>query len=362
MTTGTVVTDVRTATVVRPLPRPLRLGQMTVTRREYSAVEVRAGDGLRGKAYCLSREAPMADIVQRLIAEHVVGHDSADIEAIWDAALRGSAIVGRVGLVRRALGLVDIALWDIAAQRAGVPLWSLLGSGNEPRPAMLVAAYPTQERSATEIADEVVDHAAQGWPLLKISRSPDAVLMRQVLAQLRDRLPDGAGVVVDVGFGWRDADEALADLAAWDASDLAWVEDPLLPEDAEGCARIRAESGVAVGVGDEVTDPRVLEALMSADALDVLRVDVVALGGVTPARQVIDLARRHDLFVSCHVYPEVTVHLGPSVETFDRAPGGNAYDPAPTLVRGGPRFDQGTAIPPTAAGLGFDLDPGLFRF
>lgn len=360
MTSGTRVIDIRTATVVRPLPQPLHLGAMTVTRREYSAVEVHTADGLRGKAYCLSREAPMTEIVDRLIAPHVVGRDSADIEAVWDSALRGSAIVGRVGLVRRALGLVDIALWDIAAQRAGVPLWSLLGTGSEPRPAMLVAAYPTPDRSATAVADEVMRHAEQGWPLLKISRSPDAVLMRELLAQLRDRLPERAGVVVDVGFGWHDADEALADLAVWDAPDLAWVEDPLLPEDAEGCARIRAEAGVAVGVGDEVTDPAVLEALMSADALDVLRVDVVALGGVSPALREIDRARRHDLQVSCHVYPEVTVHLGPSVETFDRAPEGNPYDPAPTLVLGGPRFEQGMATPPTAPGLGFELDPSLF--
>src|SRR5690606_29349960 len=121
----------------------LNLGAMTVTRREYCGVEVSTSEGTRGQSYALTREAPMAEIVDRLIAAHVVGADADDPAAAWDRAYRGSAIVGRVGLVRRALGLVDVALWDIAAQRAGLPLWKLLGNDSTARPTMLVAAYPT---------------------------------------------------------------------------------------------------------------------------------------------------------------------------------------------------------------------------
>mgnify|MGYP002718382242 CR=1 FL=1 len=80
------IARVDTATVVLPLPAPLQLGAMTVTRREYTAVRVTAGDGTTGVAYCRSREAPMAEIVERLVAPHAVGAD-ADI-AIWDPETR----------------------------------------------------------------------------------------------------------------------------------------------------------------------------------------------------------------------------------------------------------------------------------
>ena len=331
---------------------------MTVTRREYSAVRATADDGTTGLAYCLSREAPMAEIVDRLVAAHAVGADADDPTATWERMLRGSAIVGRVGLVRRAIGLVDIALWDIAARRAGVPLWKMLGTGDAPRESMLVAAYPSLSRTPREVADEVLAQAG-GWTNVKISRSPDPAYMRELIAILNAELPAATGLVVDVGFGWPDADAALADIAQWGDPRLAWLEDPLLPEDAAGVARIRRESGLAVAVGDEVTDPAVLKALVEVGGVEVLRLDVVAIGGVTPAREMVAWASERGVPVSGHVYPEVTAHLGIGVETFAR--GINPYDPAPSFIAGGPSF-EGRVRPTDAPGLGFALDSTVFAF
>lgn len=391
------VTDVRTSTTVVALPQPLQLGAMTVTRREYVGVQVRAvlpdGTEVTGVSYALTREAPMAEIVERLVAPHVVGRElpvddpAAGVRAAWDAALRGSAIVGRVGLVRRAIGLVDVALWDVAGKVAGVPVWRLLESGPvgpAARPAILVAAYPTPGRTARAVADEVLDRAREGWPLLKISRSPDRDLMRDVLAILRAEVPGvtgreaeagRSGIVVDVGFGWRDVDEALADLDAWgigapapagEPPALAWLEDPVLPEDAAGAARIREVTGLPLAIGDEVTDPEVHARLAALGALDVARVDVVGIGGITPADPLVRSWQDAGLVTSSHVYPEVSVHLGGAagigVETFERSPRGNPYDPAPLLVEGGPEFSAGTALPPEAPGLGFTLSPTHFTF
>ncbi|MFJ2543680.1 mandelate racemase/muconate lactonizing enzyme family protein [Microbacterium sp. NPDC087589] len=354
----TEIARIDTATTVLPLAAPLHLGAMTVTRREYSAVRATDADGTVGVAYCLSREAPMAEIVERLVAGHAVGADADDPAATWERMLRGSAIVGRVGLVRRAIGLVDIALWDIAARRAGMPLWQMLGTGAAPRDAMLVAAYPSPTRTPREVADEVLVQSA-GWAQVKISRTPDPAYMRELITTVNRELPDGTALVVDVGFGWPDADTALAEIAQWGDPQLAWLEDPLLPEDAAGCARIRRESGLAVAVGDEVTDPAVLRALVDEGGVDVLRLDVVAIGGVTPAREVIAWASDRGVPVSGHVYPEVTAHLGLGVETFAR--GVNPYDPAPSFITGGPRF-EGRVRPPASPGLGFGLDDSVFRF
>jgi L-alanine-DL-glutamate epimerase-like enolase superfamily enzyme len=357
------IASVEALTTVVPLPRPLRLGPMTVTRREYVAVRVTTADGVVGKAYALTREAPMAALVERLVAPHVVGRDAADLDGAWAAAFRGASIVGRVGLGVRALGLVDVALWDIAAQRAGVPVWQLLGGGAGAARAvdtMLVAVYATPGRDAADLAGELLGHAADGWPLLKIARSPDRALMRDLLARAAGAL--GERLVVDVGFGWPDADSALAELAAWDAPPLAWLEDPLLPEDAAGCARVRADGGQRVGAGDEVTDPRTVADLV-AGAVDVLRLDVIAIGGITAARREVARAAAAGVPVSFHVSPEVSLHLaiaGPAtttIETFDRRPPeGNPYDPAPLLIADGPRFADGRAVAANAPGLGFDLD------
>ena len=78
-----------------------------------------------------------------------------------------------------------------------------------------------------------------------------------------------------------------------------------------------------------------------------LRLDVLAIGGITPARHVQALAAERGVPVSFHIYPEVSVHLaagepGGIVETFDPdVPGGNPLDPAHLLYSGGPVFADG---------------------
>jgi L-alanine-DL-glutamate epimerase-like enolase superfamily enzyme len=359
---------VRVGTANLPLPAPLRLGPLEIREREYAAVQVETDDGLVGSAYCLTRSAPMAACVERLLAPVVTGHH-ADPESCWDACSRATVAIGRSGLVVRALGLVDIALWDVAAQAAKMPLWRFLSSAAglaPPVPVMMVAAYPDPDRSAEVLAEDVLRYATEGYPLLKVARDPDSKRMRRLLETAAAGLQPGVQLVVDAGFGWRTAEEALTELAQWGESPLAWLEDPLVPEDAEGCAAIRREGNHPVGVGDEVTHISTYRALLDAGAIDVLRLDVVAIGGVTPARRVQALAAEGNIPVSFHVYPEVSVHLaaghrGAVVETFDPdVPGGNPLDPAHLLRTGGPTLAGGTATPPDDPGLGFDLDWARF--
>ena len=77
------VSAVRVGTATLPLPAPLRLGPMEVTEREYAAVQVETEDGLVGKAYCLTRNAPVAACVERLVAPVVTGRE-VDPERLWE--------------------------------------------------------------------------------------------------------------------------------------------------------------------------------------------------------------------------------------------------------------------------------------
>ena len=212
----------------------------------------------------------------------------------------------------------------------------------------------------------MIRYGAAGWKLLKVARDPDPGRMSRWLQTAATGLPDGTRLVVDAGYGWRSSEEALAEIPLWGDVPLAWLEDPLVPEDAAGCAAIRRGAGHPVGVGDEVTHITTFSALLDADALDVLRLDVPAVGGVTPARRVQALAEDRGVPVSLHIYPEVSAHLAPLhlgtiVETFDvDIPGGNPLDPAHVLCTGGPVFRDGVARAPDAPGLGFELDRSRF--
>jgi L-alanine-DL-glutamate epimerase-like enolase superfamily enzyme len=358
-----LVASVTVAHRVIGLPRPLRLGPIEVREREYALATVRTADGLVGRAYCLTRNAPVQALVERLVLPHVVGREAEQVEELWHAVQRANLTVARSGLALRALALVDVALWDIRAQRAGVPMWRLLGADEGSAPAMLVAAYPTPDRAPEAIADEVLAAAAaHGTALLKVSRDPDTERMRALLERAGAGLDGGAALVVDAGFAWPDAASAVAESARWGDVPLAWLEDPLVPEDADGCLRVRREGVHPVGAGDEVTDRRTYDALLALEAVDVLRVDVMAVGGVTPALEVVRGARAAGVPASFHVYPEVSVHLAAAqpepawVELFDPdVPGGNPYDPAHRLMAEPPRLRDGRLLAGDRPGLGLEF-------
>ena len=112
----------------------------------------------------------------------------------------------------RAIGLVDIALWDIAAQAAGVPLWRHLGGTDPAAPVLMVAAYPLADRSPESLAEDVIRYGAAGYTLLKVARDPDPARMRRSSRPRRQGCPPRRSSSSTRGYGWRSSAEALAEL------------------------------------------------------------------------------------------------------------------------------------------------------
>jgi L-alanine-DL-glutamate epimerase-like enolase superfamily enzyme len=358
------VVEVRAVTTRLELPRPLTLGTMRIAHRAYAVVTVRTESGLEGNAFALSRDAPVAAVVNDQLAPALLGKDSDLVAARHDDCFRATVASGRVGVVLRALSLVDIALWDVKARRAGLPLWRLLG-GNAPEvPALLVGGYPTGE-PPEELGARVGEYGRQGWRAVKLARLGDADAMRRVLDASLAALPNGCELVVDAAWVWRRPAEVLRELRAWGDPPLAWLEDPLPTEDVHAYARLHDESSAPLGAGDEITDPHLLRAHLAAGSLDVLRLDATTIGGITVAQRVLAAAAAAATPVSCHVYPELHVHLaacsadGTSIETFDRDE--NPFDPADRLYSGGPEFRPGVAVAPETPGIGIELDRELIE-
>jgi L-alanine-DL-glutamate epimerase-like enolase superfamily enzyme len=344
-----------------PLARVLRLGALHITHREYTFVTVTTRDGYVGKAFALTRDMPVAEIVRAPFAQLLIGRDADAIAARWDDCHRATISVGRVGLVMRALSLVDIALWDIKAQRAGLPLWRLLGGFRPELPVSLVAGYLSEGATPEAVADMVLTYAAAGYRYLKVARSADPALTDRLLTLVHAALPASSQVVVDGLWVWRTTREAIAEVESWgEHRRLAWIEDPFPAEEVDLCAEFRARCVVPIAVGDEMTDQHAFKALLHANAIDVVRVDATAIGGISAALRVMHLAAAAHRDVAPHVYPEVHVHCAAAmpgcvaVETFD--PAGNDFELSHQFVVGGPRLEAGHMYAPEVPGLGFELD------
>lgn len=358
------VTTISAITQIVELDAPITVGGSLISRRSYTLVTLETASGSVGRAYALSRDLPIAQISQELALQYVVGNDAGSVAQLYHLLHRATRAGGRTGAVAKAVGLLDIALWDAKARRLGLPLWRLLGGGNPTNPAMIVAAYPDPTRSIEELVEQVVAYTRQGFRLVKIARDPEPDRMAEWLERLTRALPPQAKLVVDCGWAYDGPHEALAELAEWQRirAPLAWIEDPLIPEDISGYLNLHERLSMPIGAGDEAGDIHGLGQLAMSHAVDVLRVDVACLG-ITGAREASTVAGAVGVPVSYHVYPEITAHLASSqaqggiVESFD--PTGNAYDPTYRIVRGGSVVIAGSITATDTPGLGyvFERDP-----
>lgn len=354
------ISEIEAFTVELPLPRPLQLGAMTIRNREYVVIRIRTSDGLEGNAFGLSRSTPVAETVRNLLTPLLLDAAADTVAALWDKLIRSTAFGGRVGTIMRAISLIDIALWDIKGKRSSQPVWRLLGGGDPDVACVLVAGYPTGEPPEA-VGSRVAKFAHEGHHLLKVARLLDPNDTQRLLRQAANELPLNARLVVDAAWWWRTSRAAADEICRWVAeAPLAWVEDPLVPEDVDGYRRLVASRVAPIGAGDELTDRYVARALLQHAQIDVLRLDALAIGGITGAWQVAHWAAAFGIDVSYHIYPEVHIHLAAGgaipgyVETF--GPADNPFDPAATLYEGGPSFTPGRAVAPERPGLGFTID------
>jgi L-alanine-DL-glutamate epimerase-like enolase superfamily enzyme len=356
------VTGVSVGEVTLKLPQELELGHMRVTERHYTVVKVRCASGIVGQAFAQTRGAPVGAIVDGPLADTVIGGDAADIDVRWQDMFRATIAVGRTGLVMRAISLLDLALWDGHGRRCGVPVSRLLSRHGVRRriPVIYVAGYPLHTTDLDEVAAAALEATRRGHSMIKLARTPSQPrVTRQMLDQMDGILPSGVRVIVDANWGWADVDEAVHEIRTWPADRVAWAEDPFPPEEVRMIRELRRKSPVQIGAGDDLTDRVHAGRLLDEEAVDVLRVDIAAIGGITGARRVIRQAEAAHVPVSFHISPESSIHLAlayeccESVETFDRS--GNRLDPSHELVSGGPVFSDGYAELADEPGLGFAI-------
>jgi L-alanine-DL-glutamate epimerase-like enolase superfamily enzyme len=313
------ITTVNARAVSVPVHKPTRMATRVLGRRDYLLVEVEAGDGHRGLGYAYAGTAGgalSADAVTTLLEPLLAGSDADDIAGLWERMYAETLLAGRRGLVLRAMSAVDIALWDLAAKRCGVPLAVLLGGAAAPVPAYASGGYyrPDDGPWAQAVAAEITSNRAQGFRDHKIkvgglSVAEDAERVAAAIAALGS---DGR-LALDCNNAYRSVAEARQAIRAFeraaDGHGLWWVEEPLSPDDITGHARLvdSVESPIATG---EIHQTRhEFRDLLAATAADVLQPDAGVLGGVTEWMRVARAAEVFGVPLAPHWHANLHAHL-----------------------------------------------------
>ena len=304
MSAARTIESVHVMTIQARLPAPVVFGEWIMHTREFALVRVRSSDGAQGLAYTLTRDGAVAEQIRKTIARIYVGTQADDWQRTLTIAWRRSLASHAAGIGLRALSLVDLACWDLAARRAGLPIARFLGGRNAPMPATAIIGYPPGTMGPDEVGAQTAELYAAGWRRFKapVAATPERSAAR--LRAARAAAPD-AWLGMDGAWVYDDVDTAAAFIESIPDVRLGWFEDVFPPGNAAILRALRDRIDVPIAQGDEQGGIYYPEALIAAAAVDVVRVDLTCMGGITRGRDVIRQVLDAGLAFAPHMFPHV---------------------------------------------------------
>ncbi|MBO0812697.1 MAG: mandelate racemase/muconate lactonizing enzyme family protein [Microlunatus sp.] len=306
----TKIESVETYVLRVPLAKPVA---DSIYYREFwhiPVVELRTADGLMGTGYSgvWTGEGLLLDAIDSHLGPQIIGRDAGMIGEIWRGVYWSPAHwVGRGGVVHMAQGMIDIALWDIAAQRAGMPLWRLLGGSHSS-----LATYNTNggwlNFSIDELIADITEMVDSGWSKVKVKvGSPDPGRDLERVRRVRAAIGPDVTLMIDVNQRWdliraREMARRLLD------SGVSWIEEPLHPDDIAGHADLVRRSSIPIALGENLYNLEAFAGFLSADAVDIVQVDVTRVGGITEWLRIAQLAAGLGRWVVPHAGDMMQLH------------------------------------------------------
>lgn len=273
-----VIRSVGAATVLAALPAPIRFGDWVIRHREFALIRVEGESGTVGYSFGLTRDGPVASIVRRSIAPKYVGQRVDRVEELFDAALSSNVATLSTGVGLRALSLVDLATWDLAAKSAGLPIAKFLGGEASSMPATAIIGYPPTI-DGRAVTAQVEDLYRQGWRRFKLPISADHDLARERV-RAAATVADDIVLSMDAAWLFRDVSAASAFVRSLGVK-LAWFEDVFRPGDANTVAELRRAIDTPIAMGDDQGGSYYPDALLERAAVDIVRTDLTCMGGLT---------------------------------------------------------------------------------
>jgi len=320
----------------------------------------------------LGNYAALVTLIREDMGPLLVGRDPRDITATWELLYNGSRAhyavregrtfptIGRRGLAMSAISGIDIALWDLLGQALEVPVWRLLGGRYRER----VPAYASGGWAPVGgIGAQLAQYVERGHRAVKLrvglqdkSVSDSAARVREV----RDTLGPDIGIMVDAHGTWS-VREAQRFARKVEDLDLAWLEEPVSPENIKGQAEVRASTDIPIAAGESEQTRFGFRDLIAAGAVDICQPDPAIAGGLTETERICALAAAHGLTVAPHLWGSVILfatglHLAiatPCVTLVEFSRGHNPL--LSDLVEEDVDLQDGYVLAPTRPGLGLTL-------
>jgi galactonate dehydratase len=327
----------------------------------------------------------VARMIEDVFARRFEGQDPTAIESLWRRVYgSGYSLRPDPSLMGVTSGL-EMACWDIAGKAADRPVYALLGGLVRERLRTYTYIYPEPGesdalyRNAERSAERAHDYVKQGFTALKFDpagaysafdpRQPDLESL-ELSERFMRLMREAVGTKADLLFGTHGqftASGAIRLAKRLERYDPLWFEEPTPPEMPEEMAKVARATSVPIASGERLTTKYEFARLLSTGAASVLQMNLGRVGGLLEAKKIAGMAEAHYALIAPHLYcgPVVgaaNVQLAASIpnflilESIERWGGFHAQ-----ILKTPIRWEEGYVIPPSAPGLGVELDEEVAR-
>ena len=342
--------------------------------KHYLFVQIHTDEGIvgLGEAGNWAYLNATAAAIEKL-AGYLIGKDPFRIEDFNQNFMRAQYFRGSV--IMSAISAIDIALWDIKGKKLGVPVYELLGGrvrdkvrvyaspmSKETDPESLVNSY----RQLKEMGFTAAKIFVNG-PMRSQKDGRDEFFCGRVTDELekvrlcREAVGNDFDLILEVHRGMT-LPEAVAFGRAVEAYRPMVLEDPVPPDNYDTMAEVASKVGVPIASGERFTNLREFEVLMARHAVQYVRPDICAVGGITTAKKICALAEAHDVLVIPHnplgpVSTAACLQLCACIPNLgiQELPGFCLNGAEDAMVRSPLRYQDGCLLLPDAPGIGVEL-------
>jgi D-arabinonate dehydratase len=321
------IESVESFAVSIPLDEPVAFATRVVEERDHAVTYVRTTGGIEGLGYTLGYGGAhiVAEAVEDLLAPMVEGEDPRDTERLWREMFDGTVQIGRKGVLLRAIATVDVALWDVNAKAADVPLYKYLGAARESVPAYASGGYYRDEKGLAGLREEMQRYVDRGHDAvkMKVGRLSPAEEEERVAA-VRETIGDERVLMLDANGKWKNKGEAVRACRRFEPYDPYFVEEPVMPDSVSLMAEVNEALPYAVAAGELEFSRYGFAELLREGAVEVVQPDATVCGGITEWLKIQGTAASYDVPVAPHYNWDLHAHLvaasenGTWVEYFHR--------------------------------------------
>lgn len=348
-------------------------------------VKLTADNGIHGfgEAYGVPFDPQVTvRMIEDVAERHFIGADPFRIEHLWRAVYgRGYTQHPDLSLMG-VLSSLEMACWDIAGKALDKPVYQLLGGQVHEKLRSYTYLYPhpdTPEDWAVNVDPDVAPERAAyyadlGFTAVKFDPvGPYTVYdPRQLSLETLDRVEryvanvrEAVGSRCDLLFGSHGQMTPAAAIRLarrLERFDPLWLEEPTPPENAAAMARVAKATSIPVATGERLATKYEFARLLRADAASILQMNLGRVGGLLEAKKIAGMAEAFYAQIAPHLYcgPIVgaaNIQLATCSPNFLILEGIGTWDGfGADLLKEPIRWEDGYVIPPTAPGLGVELD------